>query len=68
MTAMHSPSYGWPRCAMMIFTSGNRPSEIEECSALGIAEIVPKPVDYDLFLGAVHHILGMARPHMIVHP
>src|SRR5687767_8855717 len=43
----------WRRVPVMIFTSGNRPAEIDEALALGAREVVEKPVDFDLFSAAV---------------
>ena len=50
----------WKSLPVTIFTSGNRPSEIDECLALGVREVVEKPVDFDLFGAAVQRILHSA--------
>ncbi len=52
----------WKSVPVTIFTSGNRPSEISECLALGVREVVEKPVDFDLFSAAVQRILHSAQP------
>lgn len=52
----------WQNLPVTIFTSGNRPSEINECLALGVREVVEKPVDFDLFSAAVQRILHSALP------
>lgn len=46
---------------VIIFTSGNRPTEIDECLALGVRAVVEKPVDFDLFSAAVQRILHSAK-------
>ncbi|MFA5945227.1 MAG: response regulator [Candidatus Thermoplasmatota archaeon] len=52
----------WQGLPVTIFSSGNRPDEIEHCKALGVNEIVQKPVDFDLFSMAVQRVVGSARP------
>ncbi len=52
----------WKALPVVIFSSGNRPDEIEQCQALGVSEIVQKPVDFDLFGAMVHRIVRSARP------
>lgn len=52
----------WKSVPVTIFTSGNRPSEINECLALGVREVVEKPVDFDLFSAAVQRILHSVQP------
>jgi CheY-like chemotaxis protein len=54
----------WKALPVVIFSSGNRPDEIEQCQALGVTEIVQKPVDFDLFSAAVQRVLRSALPHM----
>lgn len=51
----------WRGLPVTIFTSGNRPSEISECSALGVRAVVEKPVDFDRFSAAVFQIMASAR-------
>lgn len=52
----------WKSVPVTIFTSGNRPTEINECLALGVREVVEKPVDFDLFSAAVQRIIHSAKP------
>jgi len=54
----------WKSLPVTIFTSGNRPSEINECLALGVRDVVEKPVDFDLFSAAVQRILDSANPSL----
>src|SRR5687768_120649 len=52
----------WKSVPVTIFSSGNRPSEINECLALGVREVIEKPVDFDMFSAAVQRILHSANP------
>ena len=52
----------WRGLPVIIFSSGNRPEEIDECRALGAANVVQKPVDFDLFSSAVQDIVRAAQP------
>lgn len=52
----------WKGLPVVIFSSGNRPDEIAQCQALGVEEIVQKPVDFDVFSAAVQRIAGSVRP------
>jgi CheY-like chemotaxis protein len=52
---------GWKDLPVMIFSSGNQPDEVEACQALGVEEVVQKPVDFDLFSSAVQRIVLSAR-------
>lgn len=52
----------WKAMRVIIFSSGNRPDEIAQCHALGVQDIVQKPVDFDLFSSAVQDIVRSAHP------
>ena len=47
----------WKALPVVIFSSGERPDEIAQCRALGVKEIVQKPLDFDLFTAAVQRIV-----------
>ncbi|MES2153992.1 MAG: response regulator [bacterium] len=52
----------WNDLPVVVFSSGNRPDEIEQCQALGVKEIVQKPVDFDLFHSLVQRLVKAAHP------
>ncbi len=52
----------WKHLPVVIFSSGNRPDEIEHCQALGVQEVVQKPVDLDLFSSLVQRIAATVQP------
>lgn len=56
----HHPD--WNALPVIVFSSGNRPNEIEQCQALGVQEVVQKPVDFDLFKSRVQAIVRSLRP------
>jgi len=50
----------WKTLPVVIFSSGERPDEIAQCRALGVKEIVQKPLDFDVFSTAVQRIVQSA--------
>lgn len=52
----------WRDLPVTIFSSGNQPEEVAACHALGVEEVVQKPVDFDLFSTAVQRIV---RPALV---
>lgn len=50
----------WMTLPVVIFSSGERPAEIAQCRALGVDEIVQKPLDFDGFTSAVQRIVRSA--------
>jgi CheY-like chemotaxis protein len=54
----------WQDLRVVVFSSGNRPEEIEQCAILGVDAYVQKPVDFDAFSDAVQRIVRSARPDM----
>lgn len=60
-------SPGWSALRVIVFSSGNRPDEIEQCHALGVNEVVQKPVDFDQFSSAVQAI-AQSAPAQVVEP
>jgi two-component system response regulator len=55
----------WSAMPVSVFSSGNRPEEVEQCRALGARQIVQKPVDFDQFASAVQGIAGSAPTHTL---
>ena len=54
----------WNSLRVVVFSSGERPDEIAQCRALGVADVIVKPVDFDLFASEVQRIVGCAtRDH-----
>lgn len=45
-----------------VFSAGNQPDEVAACRALGVLDVVQKPVDFDTFERSVHQILAHAGP------
>jgi CheY-like chemotaxis protein len=54
----------WNALPVTIFSSGNRPDEIDLCQSLGVREVAQKPVDFDAFSATVQRIVKSARPEM----
>ncbi|MEK6975768.1 MAG: response regulator [Candidatus Thermoplasmatota archaeon] len=53
----------WRALPVIIFSSGNRADELDQCRALGVVEIVEKPVDFDAFRAEVQRVVRIAgRP------
>jgi CheY-like chemotaxis protein len=50
----------WKTLAVVVFSSGERPDEIAACKALGVKDVVTKPVDFDLFGSAVQRVVRWA--------
>ena len=50
----------WKTLAVVVFSSGERPDEIAACKALGVKDVVRKPVDFDLFGLAVQRVVRWA--------
>ena len=50
----------WKPLRVIIFSSGERPDEIAQCRALGVADVIVKPVDFDLFSSEVQRIAQAA--------
>lgn len=42
---------------VVVFSSGSLPDEIAQVRALGVADVVQKPIEFGAFLAAVHRIV-----------
>ncbi|MEA3143299.1 MAG: hypothetical protein QOG31_623 [Thermoplasmata archaeon] len=52
----------WRSLPAIVFSSGNQVDEVGRCRALGVADVVQKPVDFDAFSAAVRAIIAVAGP------
>ncbi|MEA3202988.1 MAG: two-component system, response regulator [Thermoplasmata archaeon] len=52
----------WNHLPVTVFSAGDNPDETRACRDLGVLDVVQKPVGFDLFAAAVHHIL---RAHQV---
>ena len=43
---------------VVVFTSSDRPQEMQECRRLGARDCVQKPLDFASFVGAVQRVIG----------
>jgi two-component system, response regulator len=57
----------WKSLPVVVFSSGERPDEIAACQALGVKDVVEKPVDFDLFVLAVQRVVSWAAPELAAH-
>ena len=46
------------RQPVVIFTSSDRPDEVDACRRLGVRDCVQKPFDYGSFVAAVQRVIG----------